>query len=45
MGQWVASGMLAAYALSPSKAKFIASIFAAVTISDQLHVHYANQRA
>jgi hypothetical protein len=45
MGQWVASGMLAAYALSPSRAKFIASIFAAVTISDQLHVHYANQRA
>jgi hypothetical protein len=45
MGQWVASAMLATYALSPSKARFIASIFAAVTISDQLHVHYANQRA
>lgn len=45
MGQWVASAMLATYALSPSKARFIASIFTAVTISDQLHVHYANQRA
>jgi hypothetical protein len=45
MGQWVASAMLATYALSPSKARFIASIFTALTINDQLHVHYANQRA
>jgi hypothetical protein len=45
MGQWVASAMLATYPLSPSKARFIASIFEAVRISDQLHVHYASQRA
>jgi hypothetical protein len=40
LGQWVATGILAALAVAPRATRFVCSIFAAVTISDFLQIFY-----
>ncbi len=44
LGQWVASGMLATYALDPRKARFVAGLFATLTLSDFINVTFAKYR-
>jgi hypothetical protein len=40
LGQWVATGILAGFAVVPRATRFICSIFTAVTVSDFLQVLY-----
>jgi uncharacterized protein DUF1360 len=40
LAQWVATGLLAGLAVAPRMARFVCSIFAAVTISDFLQILY-----
>ncbi len=44
LGQWVASGMLATYALDARKARFVAGVFATLTLSDFINVTFAKYR-
>ncbi len=44
LGQWVASGMLATYALDPRTARFVAGVLAILTLSNFINVTFSKYR-
>ncbi len=44
LGQWVASGMLATYTVEPRAARYVASLFSVLTLSDFLNVTFSKYR-